>query len=149
MSDSPAATTTTLRRHSSIPPTFQTSTQTLSLSHSLLNLKLDSLNHSPPLSTTSYTSLRDMLPPTAAAAINSPTATSSGYEIPIRNHLVKQAAWAYLQPMSASPTSSSSSSAVPHFLRRLCRRFFTFVKHHLIPALSQVFRRIFNAIGAN
>ncbi|KAE9590800.1 hypothetical protein Lal_00022933 [Lupinus albus] len=145
MSDSTAATvTTTLFRHSSL--TIQNSTQTLSLfSKSLINLKLDSLNNSP---LSSYTSLRDMLPSTttAAAAINSPTASSSGYEISIRNHLVKQAAWAYLQPMSASPISSA---AAPHFLRRLCHRFsafLTFVNHHLSPALSQVFHRILHVL---
>ncbi|OIW11342.1 hypothetical protein TanjilG_31110 [Lupinus angustifolius] len=141
MSDSTAATvTTTLRRHSSL--TIQNSTQTLSLlSKSLLNLKLDALNNSP---LSSYTSLRDMLPSTAAA-VNSPTASSSGYEISIRNHLVKQAAWAYLQPMSASPTSS----AAPHFLRRLCHRFsafITFVNHHLSPGLSRVFHRILHLL---
>ncbi|CAL0309988.1 unnamed protein product [Lupinus luteus] len=141
MSDSTATTvTTTLHRHSSL--TIQNSTQTLSLlSKSLLNLKLDSLNNS----LSSYTSLRDMLPSTAAA-VNSPTASSSGYEISIRNHLVKQAAWAYLQPMSASPTSPS---AAPHFLRRLYHRFsafLTFVNHHLSPALSQVFHRILHVL---
>ncbi|KAF3661790.1 putative HVA22-like protein i-like [Capsicum annuum] len=49
----------------------------------------------------SYTSLRDILPP---SSINSP-----GSEISIRNRLVKQAAWAYLQPMATSPDSSSRS----------------------------------------
>ncbi|CAN4089614.1 unnamed protein product [Withania somnifera] len=49
----------------------------------------------------SYTSLRDLLPP---SSVNSP-----GSEISIRNRLVKQAAWAYLQPMSTSPDSSGRS----------------------------------------
>ncbi|GFZ08910.1 hypothetical protein Acr_20g0007180 [Actinidia rufa] len=61
----------------------------------------------------SYTSLKDLLPPTAA--VHSPTAAApSGGEISIRNLLVKQAAWAYLQPMSASPDSAGR-----HLLRRL------------------------------
>nr|XP_043632679.1 cell wall integrity and stress response component 4-like [Erigeron canadensis] len=60
----------------------------------------------------SYTSLRDILPSTTSA-IMSPTppsfAVHSGYEISIRNRLVKQAAWAYLQPMSTSPDSGGST----------------------------------------
>ncbi|KAF1866658.1 hypothetical protein Lal_00018042 [Lupinus albus] len=143
MSDSTAATITrtTLRRYSSL--TTPKRTQPLSFSsQSLHNLNLDTLN--PPLSS-SYTSLRDILPSTAA--INSPTtaASSSCYEIPIRNHLVKQAAWAYLQPMSASVTSSPA----PHFLRRLRHRFtafFSFINHHIIPNISHVFHRILHAL---
>ncbi|OIW11374.1 hypothetical protein TanjilG_19630 [Lupinus angustifolius] len=150
MSDSTAATitttTTTLRRHSSLNTPKRT--QPLSfLSRSLYNLNLDTLN--PPLSS-SYTSLRDILPSTAAT--NSPTATaaasSSCYEIPIRNHLVKQAAWAYLQPMSGPVTSSPA----PHSLRRLRRRFtafVSFINHHIIPTVSQVFHRILHALCAS
>ncbi|THG12097.1 uncharacterized protein LOC114277283 [Camellia sinensis] len=61
----------------------------------------------------SYTSLKDLLP---SSAVNSPTSSApaqSGYEISIRNRLVKQAAWAYLQPMSTSPGSGGR-----HFLCR-------------------------------
>ncbi|KAF1868116.1 hypothetical protein Lal_00018632 [Lupinus albus] len=68
-----------------------------------------------------------MLPSTVA--VNSPTASS------IRNHLVKQAPWAYLQPMSASPTSSP---VTPHFLHHCFSAFLIFVNHHLSSALSQV-----------
>ncbi|XP_076888419.1 uncharacterized protein LOC143538845 [Bidens hawaiensis] len=60
----------------------------------------------------SYTSLRDVLPPTAAA-VQSPKLPSytvhSGYEISIRNRLVKQAAWAYLQPVSVSLDSGGTT----------------------------------------
>lgn len=77
----------------------------------------------------SYTSLKDLLPPSSYPAVQSPTTSSSapgggsGYEISIRNRLVKQAAWAYLQPMSTSPDSSSSSSSAGHqFLHRLWAR---------------------------
>ncbi|KNA15588.1 hypothetical protein SOVF_096880 [Spinacia oleracea] len=65
-----------------------------------------------------YTSLKDILPcspssilsPTPAVALAgiSSSSVGSGYEISIRNRLVKQAAWAYLQPtVSSSPSSSS------------------------------------------
>ncbi|GMH28708.1 hypothetical protein Nepgr_030551 [Nepenthes gracilis] len=72
-----------------------------------------------------YISLKDLLPtspsilsPTATAAAGiassssgvSAAATSPslyGCEISIRNRLLKQAAWAYLQPMSSSPSASS------------------------------------------
>ncbi|XP_052199542.1 uncharacterized protein LOC127806353 [Diospyros lotus] len=58
----------------------------------------------------SYTSLKDLLP---SMAVNSPTASSAaGSDLGIRNRLVKQAAWAYLQP-SASP--SSRRSTADHF----------------------------------
>ncbi|XVF00839.1 hypothetical protein REPUB_Repub04eG0036800 [Reevesia pubescens] len=50
----------------------------------------------------SYTSLKDLLP-TSPLSITSPTHNSSWHEIPIKNPLVKHAAWAYLQPMSSPP----------------------------------------------
>lgn len=67
----------------------------------------------------SYTSLKDLLP---TAAVNSPRPSSaplgqSGSDICIRNRLVKQAAWAYLQPMSTSPGSADGS-----FVRRIWPR---------------------------
>ncbi|XWS43361.1 hypothetical protein CRYUN_Cryun16bG0096500 [Craigia yunnanensis] len=102
----------------------------------------------------SYTSLKDILP-SSAVAINSPTAggsaTNSGYEISIRNRLVKQAAWAYLQPMSASPDSSG-----PHFFRRLWLRFSSqnpfssclrFFHLKVLPCLTRVLNRILRSIG--
>ncbi|OWM80447.1 hypothetical protein CDL15_Pgr019727 [Punica granatum] len=54
------------------------------------------------LQSATYTSLRDLIP-SSPPAIMSPTNNSSWYEIPIRNPLVKQAALAYLQPMSTPP----------------------------------------------
>lgn len=102
----------------------------------------------------SYTSLKDILP-SPAVAVNSPTAagsaTNSGYEISIRNRLVKQAAWAYLQPMSASPDSSG-----PHFSRCLRLRFSSqnpfssclqFFHLKLLPALTRLLHRILRSIG--
>lgn len=88
---------TTLRRRNSIITPSTTSTATSSPDFELISLR-------PP----SYTSLRDILP-SGPTTIQSPKVPSfvahSGYEISIRNRLVKQAAWAYLQPMSSSPDS--------------------------------------------
>ncbi|KAL9682978.1 hypothetical protein QQ045_014790 [Rhodiola kirilowii] len=56
-----------------------------------------------------YTSLKDILPATPSPPSGiSPSHNSSWHEIPIRNHLVKQAAWAYLQPMSTPRQSGDS-----------------------------------------
>ncbi|KAK7337296.1 hypothetical protein VNO77_17862 [Canavalia gladiata] len=130
----------TLRRRNSITATSAATPNKLSLpatgSEHSSSLELISLKS--PFS--SYTSLRDVLP-SPNVAINSPTAsgiTGSGYEISIRNRLVKQAAWAYLQPMSNSPSSSSS----PHFLRRLPTACFSF----LVPVVARFFRRLLNAL---
>ncbi|KAG5243921.1 early nodulin [Salix suchowensis] len=103
-------------------------------------------------SSSSYTSLKDLLLP--SATVNSPTAsnstTTSAYEISIRNRLVKHAAWAYLQPMSSSPDSSGT-----HFLRRLWLGFsiknpitacFRFLSGHVIPSITSAFDRILHAI---
>ena len=93
-----------------------------------------------------YTSLKDILPVSASnAAVSSPTpasasAVSSGYEISIRNRLVKQAAWAYLQPMSSSPGSSG-----PHFLHRLWLSFLSFFKRHVVPAFTHLLHQVLRA----
>lgn len=56
-----------------------------------------------------YTSLKDILPQTPIQLSGiSPTHNSSWHEIPIRNPLVKHAAWAYLQPMSTLPDSDDN-----------------------------------------
>ncbi|KAH1258844.1 hypothetical protein AAZX31_03G180400 [Glycine max] len=90
----------------------------------------------------SYTSLRDMLP-SPYAAVNSPTASVySGQEISIRNRLVKQAAWAYLQPMSASQGGAST----PNFLRRLSAACLGFFYHHFFPVVTRFFRRMLHAL---
>ncbi|KAJ7971640.1 putative COPII coat assembly protein SEC16 [Quillaja saponaria] len=128
------------------------SRQTSTLTHSSsLDFELVSLKS--PFS--SYTSLRDVLPSTNSA-VNSPTSASatisSGYEISIRNRLVKQAAWAYLQPMSACSQSSG-----PHFFRRLWQKFsssrhnpitacLSFIYSHLIPGIARILDRILRAI---
>ncbi|KAJ4837453.1 hypothetical protein Tsubulata_015304 [Turnera subulata] len=134
----------TIRRRNSIAasvvippkPIFHTSSlpppHTASADFELFPLYSPSRSNSSP-----YTSIKDLLPSPVGAFVNSPTAAptprSSSHDISIRNRLVKQAAWAYLQPMS-SPSSSSSGD---HFLRRLwlqlsshnpvsaCIRFFT------------------------
>lgn len=107
---------------------------------------------SPPLafglaSLEAYTSLKDILPSTA---VNSPTAASSASRNLFRNRLVQQAAWAYLQPMSSSPDSSSQ-----HFLLRFWMQFSTrnpitscirFVNLRVIPSITEAFDRILRAI---
>ncbi|CAJ1883697.1 unnamed protein product [Sphenostylis stenocarpa] len=131
----------TLRRHNSLAaasasklaiPTSTPPQRTTSLE--LVSLKS-------PFSV-SYTSLRDVLP-SPNAAVNSPTASAySAREISIRNRLVKQAAWAYLQPMSGSPNGAST----PHCLRRLSATCLGFFFHHMVPAVSRFFRRMIRAI---
>ncbi|KAK2665637.1 hypothetical protein Ddye_004211 [Dipteronia dyeriana] len=61
-----------------------------------------------------YTSLKDLLPPSSsprAGMASPPALNSSWHEIPIRNQLVKQAALAYLQPMS-SPLPDAGGKGV-------------------------------------
>ncbi|KAF9597759.1 hypothetical protein IFM89_021513 [Coptis chinensis] len=105
------------------------------------------------LKPTAYTSLKEILP--SLSAVQSPTgaSTQSIYEIPIRNHLVKQAAWAYLQPMSASPGSANR-----HSFRRMWGRFSTwylrnpinacyeFICQRVIPTITRAFDLILGAI---
>ncbi|GLT81397.1 hypothetical protein SLA2020_527860 [Shorea laevis] len=119
-------------------------------SHPPLDLELIPLKPPP---YPAYTSLKDLIIP--SAAVNSPTATTSspnsGYEISIRNRLVKQAAWAYLQPMPSSPHYSG-----PSFFRRLWLRLssynplsscFRFIHIHLLPCLMRVFDRLLRVLG--
>ncbi|QCD98100.1 uncharacterized protein LOC114165322 [Vigna unguiculata] len=131
-----------LRRHNSIAaasPVTKLSLPATTPPQRTTSLELVSLKS--PFSA-SYTSLRDVLP-SPNFAVNSPTASAySGQEISIRNRLVKQAAWAYLQPMSASPGGAST----PHFLRRLSAASLDFIFHHLVPAVSRFFRGMFHAI---
>ncbi|ESW17801.1 hypothetical protein PHAVU_007G269600 [Phaseolus vulgaris] len=91
-------------------------------------LNLDSLS----VKTPSYTSLRDVLP-YSGAAVNSPAANH--YNVSIRNRLVKQAAWAYLQPMSTSPSGPSG----PHFFRRSpLAACLSFLHHHTTRILHRI-----------
>lgn len=86
-----------------------------------------------------YTSLKDVIP---SSAVNSPTTASSsiaaahpGYEIAIRNRLVKQAAWAYLQPVSGYPDSDDGS-----FFRRFWVRFSADLsKNSLVRVVTRAF----------
>ncbi|CAI8614907.1 unnamed protein product [Vicia faba] len=151
MSDSSTTAVTsplpTLRRHNSItattPNKFHRSANKPPLRTTSLDLELLLLK-SP---YTSYTSLRDMLP-SPHAAVNSPTTSSatinSGYEIPIRNHLVKQAAWAYLRPMSSFPTNSST----PNFLSRLSSvNSITSCFSSMISGFTRIFHQILQAFN--
>ena len=94
-----------------------------------------------PLPTAAYTSLKDLLPPSPSSVLSptptvashsalssSPSNGSSGYEISIRNRLVKQAAWAYLHSAVASePSSSSRLCFSGEFLRQIFVGFHQFV----------------------
>lgn len=133
-----------LRRHNSIPAqlTLPSRPHLLHSHHTAPppSFELISLSTS---TTAAYTSLKDLLP--SPAAINSPTTAGSTQEISIRNRLVKQAAWAYLQPMSASPDSSSH-----HFFRRFWIRLsLTSCLRHIFSTLSSALYRIRRALFAH
>ncbi|KAL6514317.1 hypothetical protein OROMI_002143 [Orobanche minor] len=85
----------------------------------------------------SYTSLKDLLP---SVAVNSPKSNPAlpASHICIRNRLVKQAAWAYLQPMSTHPGPSGD-----RFLHRLwpcIAAFFDLVHRNVILAVNWTLR---------
>ncbi|CAI9760864.1 unnamed protein product [Fraxinus pennsylvanica] len=87
-----------------------------------------------------YTSLKDLLP---SVAVNSPRPSvphqvQLGSGICIRNRLVKQAAWAYLQPMSTSPDSAGNG-----FLHRVwpcVAAFFDFVNRQIVRVFDWILR---------
>ncbi|KAK7278711.1 hypothetical protein RJT34_23747 [Clitoria ternatea] len=139
------STTTTISLHEPLSPNQNHIVDNFSTAPKKSLLKLDSLS----LNSPSYTSLRDVLP-FSAAAVNSPTAPSSSstssassaaaaHHISIRNRLVKQAARAYLQPMSASPSGPSGRN----FFRRRVNPLATCLSF-IVPC----FTRIFHAIRA-
>ncbi|XP_010246557.1 PREDICTED: uncharacterized protein LOC104589812 [Nelumbo nucifera] len=153
-------TSSTLRRRNSIasslpikldlPPVLSSSFPNGDKSSSLPNdFELVSLQSQ------TYTSLRDLMPSSPGAVVQSPTGpgSQSGYEISIKNRLVKQAAWAYLQPMS-SPVDSSGR----HFFRRMWTKFsgeylrnsvsacIGFINRKIIPRITRVFDRLLGNI---
>ncbi|KAL7594544.1 cell wall integrity and stress response component 2 [Lactuca sativa] len=93
---------------SSIATTTTATTSTSSSSSSSSSVDFELIAIKP----TCYTSLRDILP-SPTSFVQSPkaacSAVHSGYEISIKNHLVKQAAWAYLQPMSTFPEADGTT----------------------------------------
>ncbi|KAG6386230.1 hypothetical protein SASPL_155122 [Salvia splendens] len=132
-----------LRRRSSVPSSIAVAPLKLNLlphhhnrsSSSSDDLELLSIKPN----SHSYTSLKDLLPTTA---VNSPRPSSAhgGYDIGIRNRLVKQAAWAYLQPMSASPGSAGGS-----FIRRVFPRlaaFFDLLRRGAAQAIDWTLRLV-------
>ncbi|RWR83635.1 hypothetical protein CKAN_01239500 [Cinnamomum micranthum f. kanehirae] len=129
---------------SSIIPTtlhLPSAPRSQSLSFPTADFELASLRPLPP---SSYTSLKDILP--TSPGIQSPTASQICQEISIRNRLVKQAAWAYLQPMASSP-GSSSSSGTHQFLRRIwvsfsSAGFLGFLRHPFFHAIRTAFTRL-------
>ncbi|CAH2064307.1 unnamed protein product [Thlaspi arvense] len=81
-----------------------------------LDLELVSVNKSSDEPLPCYTSLKDILPSTTTT-IDSPSVSVVGPTISIRNRLVKQAACAYLQPSTPTPSSN------PSFLCRVSSSF--------------------------
>ncbi|XP_023737286.1 uncharacterized protein LOC111885246 [Lactuca sativa] len=94
--------------HSSSSSSIATTTTATTSSSSSSSVDFELI----PIKPTCYTSLRDILP-SPTAHVQPPkvacSAVHSGYEMSIRNHLVKHAAWAYLQPMSTSPESDGTT----------------------------------------
>ncbi|XP_022888447.1 uncharacterized protein LOC111403981 [Olea europaea var. sylvestris] len=94
----------------------------------------------------SYTSLKDLLP---SVAVNSPRPSVShqaqlGSDICIRNRLVKQAAWAYLQPISTSP--DSAGNGFPHLVWPRVAAFFDFVSRQIVRVLTRALDWILRTI---
>ncbi|CAA7019199.1 unnamed protein product [Microthlaspi erraticum] len=85
------------------------------VSHTI-DLELVSLNKSSDDPLPCYTSLKDILPSTTTT-IDSPSVSAVGPTISIRNRLVKQAACAYLQPSTPTPSSN------PSFIGRVSSSF--------------------------
>ncbi|KAK6944093.1 hypothetical protein RJ641_025195 [Dillenia turbinata] len=102
-----------------------------------------------PLNSLSYTSIRDLLPP-SPSGIHSPTSAScvgaaACGQISIRNRLVKQAAWAYLQPMSTSPDSAVSGSGSGFgFFHRLWIQLSGETLKHYVKSCFAFISRAFN-----
>ncbi|EOA24940.1 hypothetical protein CARUB_v10018232mg [Capsella rubella] len=92
-----------------------------------------------------YTSLKDILP-SSSATVDSPavsfavTSAASGQTIRIRNRLVKQAACAYLQP--STPTPSSNPSFLHRVSSSLIRLFSAFFDSllRIFPSPRKIFR---------
>ena len=88
-------------------------------------------------STHSLTSLKDLMPSSPTISL-APCTIQSAYQISISNLLVKQAAWAYLQPM---PVLASSNK---HFFpslpppTRACVVFFTIIARALNRVLGAI-----------
>ncbi|MCL7039454.1 hypothetical protein MKW94_023897 [Papaver nudicaule] len=97
-----------------------------------------------------YTSLKDLMPYSLSAAAQSPTGSMMIQPISIRNRLVKQAAWAYLQPMSSSSPGSSSGNSIKRMWFRFENQYvknpinacLDFIKRRFIPMVSRVFDRL-------
>ncbi|KFK25029.1 hypothetical protein AALP_AA8G057800 [Arabis alpina] len=121
--------TTSLRRRNSIS-TLLTSDKPFPIdqsSPSSFDFELITLK---PSSFVAYTSLRDIIPSSSPSnsSVNLPSINGSSGDISIRNRLVKQAAWSYLQPTTQSSSENSHGS---QFLRRVWIQFsagFQFLK---------------------
>ncbi|CAH2064306.1 unnamed protein product [Thlaspi arvense] len=104
-----------------------------------LDLELVSVNKSSDDPLPCYTSLKDILPSTTTT-IDSPSVSVVGPTISIRNRLVKQAACAYLQP--STPTPSSNPSFLCRVSSSFIRLFTAFFDSllRLFPSPRKIFR---------
>lgn len=100
-----------------------------------------------------YTSLKDLLPPptSSSAASSMPVLLSpllygsqstSWHDIPIKNPLVKHAAWAYLQPMLTSPSPSTHRSSFFVKLKEKCECI-RLLREVVLPAIKETLGRLF------
>ncbi|XP_058087762.1 uncharacterized protein LOC131234807 [Magnolia sinica] len=104
----------------------------------------------------SYTSLKDLITSSSSSlgvglCPSSPgVATHSCHDISIRNRLVKQAAWAYLQPMAASPDSAGRDFfrrvwvriCSPGHFRNPVSACLSFLNRHVIPTIARAIGRL-------
>ncbi|KAL2900077.1 Asparagine--tRNA ligase [Bienertia sinuspersici] len=143
--------TTTIKRRNTVPPT------SVLIPHRKLKTAPFDYELVVSLKSDSYTSLKDILPSTPASSILSPTpaialagvsssSSGSGYEISIRNRLVKQAAWAYLQPALLLSSPSSSSRHLCFFSADHLRQLFAQVRRALSETLTRVYDCLVDAL---
>ncbi|VVB05478.1 unnamed protein product [Arabis nemorensis] len=104
-----------------------------------LDLELVSVDKSSDDPLPFYTSLKDILPSTTTTVDSPDVSSTAGPTILIRNRLVKQAACAYLQPSTPTPSSNPSFiRRVSSFFCRLCSAFFDSLLQ-LFPSPRKIF----------
>uniref|UniRef100_A0A5B7CBD8 Uncharacterized protein n=1 Tax=Davidia involucrata TaxID=16924 RepID=A0A5B7CBD8_DAVIN len=126
---------------------FKTPPQSFLLANGINN----NTSHPPPfrlsdiemvaLQSLTYTSLKDLLPAASPPSIMSPTyynRRDSWREIPIKDPLVKHAAWAYLQPMT-TPPEADGRSCFSKLKDKCCGCFGGFFNDVVLTAIKSLF----------